>query len=58
MRIPLKEEIYSVKNKLKIPPTFMIPVFIGIGYPDLNEPKLEQNKPDINKQIRFGRWKW
>lgn len=31
MRIPLNEEHDIVKAKLKVPPTYMIPVFIGIG---------------------------
>lgn len=57
MRIPLNEEHDIVKRKLKIPPTYMIPVFIGIGYPDPNEPVLEQYTTDIEKQIRFGKWK-
>jgi hypothetical protein len=35
----------------------MIPVFIGIGYANSEEVQLEQYKPDIEKQIRFGRWK-
>ena len=42
---------------LKVPPTYMIPVFIGIGYANPEEVQLEQYKPDIDKQIRFGRWK-
>jgi nitroreductase len=41
MRIPLNEEHYIVKEKLKILATYMIPVFIGIGYADPNENKLE-----------------
>ena len=57
MRIPLNEEHDKVKAKLKVPPTYMIPVFIGIGYPDPTEPVLEQYTPDVDKQIRFGRWK-
>ena len=32
MRIPLNEEHDIVKAKLKVPPTYMIPVFIGVGY--------------------------
>lgn len=35
----------------------MIPVFIGIGYANPDEVQLEQYNPDIDKQIRFGRWK-
>ena len=57
MRIPLNKEHDIVKKKLKVPPTYMIPVFIGIGYANPEEPQLEQYKPDIDKQIRFGRWK-
>ena len=57
MRMPLDEEYDIVKKKLKVPPTYMIPVFIGIGYADSNEIELEQNIADIDKQIHFGRWK-
>lgn len=57
MRIPLNQEHDTVKEKLKVPPTYMIPVFIGIGYADPEEPQLEQYHPVVNKQIRFGKWK-
>ena len=57
MRIPLNEEHDIVKKKLKIPATYMIPVFIGIGYADPKEKELEQFNPDIDKQIHFGSWK-
>lgn len=57
MRIPLNEEHDIVKAKLKVPPTYMIPVFIGIGYPDPNEHELEQNTPDLDKQLHYGRWR-
>ncbi len=57
MRIPLNKEHDIVKKKLKVPPTYMIPVFIGIGYANPKKVQLEQYSPDIEKQIRFGRWK-
>lgn len=57
MRIPLNEEHDIVKAKLKVPQTYMIPVFIGIGYADPNETQLEQNVADLDKQLHFGRWK-
>ena len=57
MRIPLNEEHDIVKAKLKVPPTYMIPVFIGIGYADPEETVLEQNMADLEKQLHFGRWK-
>jgi nitroreductase len=57
MRIPLNEEHDIVKEKLKVPATYMIPAFIGIGYPDPKEHELEQQVVDIDKQLHFGRWK-
>ena len=57
MRIPLNEEHDIVKAKLKVPPTYMIPVFIGVSYADPNETVLEQNVANLDKQIHFGRWK-
>ena len=57
MRIPLNEEHDLVKQRLKVPATYRIPVFIGIGYADPRETVLEQSYPDLEKQIRFGRWK-
>ena len=57
MRIPLNKEHDAVKKKLKVPPSYMIPVFIGIGYANPKEVQLEQYSPDIDRQIRFGKWK-
>lgn len=57
MRIPLNQEHDIVKKKLKVPPTYMIPVFIGIGYANPDEQVLEQYQPDVEKQIHFGKWK-
>ena len=57
MRVPTGKEHDIVKNKLNVPSTYKIPVFIGIGYADPEEPQLEQNKPDLDEQIRFGKWK-
>lgn len=57
MRIPLNEEHDIVKQKLKVPPIYMMPAFIGIGYADPKERKLEQQPVDMDKQLHFGRWK-
>lgn len=57
IRIPLNQEHDIVKAKLKVPPTYMIPVFIGIGYANPDERVLEQYRPDLNKQIHYGKWK-
>lgn len=57
MRTPVNQEHDTVKKKLKVPPTYMIPVFIGVGHANPDEPVLEQCQPDIDKQIHFGKWK-
>ena len=57
MRIPLPDEEKQVKEKLKVPTTYMIPIFIGIGYGNQKEKELEQSYPDIEKQVHFGKWK-
>lgn len=57
MRIPLNEEHDKVKKRLKVPPTYMVPVFIGIGYADPAEHELEQSVADLDNQMHFGRWR-
>ena len=57
MRIPLNEEHDVVKKILKVPPTYKIPVFIGIGYADPDEPELEQSYPNVESQLHFGAWR-
>ncbi len=57
VRIPLDKEHDAVKERLKVPPSYRIPAFIGIGYADPSAPRLEQREPDLGKQIRFGKWK-
>ncbi len=57
MRIPLGKEHDIVKAKLKVPPTYMIPVFIGVGYASPEEKILEQYEPNLEKQIHRGKWR-
>lgn len=52
MRIPLNQEHDVVKAKLKVPPTYMIPVFIGIGYADPEEHTMEQYHPDLRIHLK------
>lgn len=56
IRTPLNEEHDIVKAKLKVPPTYMLPAFIGIGYADPDEMELEQHTSDLETQIHFGGW--
>ena len=56
IRTPLNEEHDIVKTKLKVPPTYMLPAFIGIGYADQDEMELEQHTADLKTQMHFGGW--
>lgn len=56
-RIPLNGEHDMIKAKLKVPQTYMIPAYIGIGYADAKEHELEQSVANLDKQIHYGRWK-
>ena len=49
MRIPLNEEHDAVKKRLHVPPTYMMPAFIGIGYTDPAEAQPGQNAADLDK---------
>lgn len=51
MRIPLKNEHEKIKERLKVPSSYMIPVFIGIGYPDPNEVKMEKKKCLLRREF-------
>lgn len=51
MRIPLHQEHDIVKKKLKVPPTYMIPVFIGIGYANPDEQKLSSTSPILTSKF-------
>ena len=57
MRIPDDKEHEDVKKILKVPATYKMPVFIGIGSPDPSEIELEQCTPDFTKQLHYGSWK-
>lgn len=57
MRIPMNDEHEEVKKKLKVPPTYKMPVFIGIGYADPAEKELEQVEPGFEKQLHYGSWR-
>ena len=56
IRTPLNKEHDIVKTKLKVPPTYMLPAFIGIGYADQDEMELEQHTADLETQMHFGGW--
>lgn len=57
MRIPTNEEHDTIKKKLKVPATYMIPVLIGVGYSDPEEAELEKKPVNWDKQIHYGRWR-
>lgn len=56
MRIPLNKEHDIVREKLGVPEGYILPVFIGVGYPDPNEIVLEQYAPKVEAKIHMGKW--
>jgi nitroreductase len=58
LRIPLNREHDVTKERLGIPDGWMIPCFIGIGYPDENETLPRQYSFNPEDNIHMGYWKY
>lgn len=56
MRIPVGKEGTCVAAALKLPPEYLVPCYIGIGYPKDGDPVLEQNTHEIQQKMHFGTW--
>ena len=56
MRIPFAEEGANVAKVLGVPQDYLLPCYIGLGYPSENRPVLEQIEYDAKQKMHFGRW--
>ena len=54
--VPFGKEAALVCKELGVPDDYMMPVYIGIGYPDNNEPEIAQYKYTADEKIHFGKW--
>lgn len=56
MRIPVSDEGRKTVSVLGVPDGYLMPCYIGIGYPAENTPKPEQIEREVKSTIHFGKW--
>lgn len=56
MRIPVGEEGGKVTAALGVPEGYMMPCYIGVGYPAENTPIIDQVSRDVKSTLHFGKW--
>lgn len=56
MRIPVGEEGPRVCEALGVPEGWMMPCYIGIGYPKEDAPEVEQHHFTADQKIHIGKW--
>ena len=56
MRIPVGEEGIRVASVLGVPEGYIIPCYIGIGYPAENAHIVERVEKSVKDTLHFGKW--
>ncbi len=56
MRIPVGEEGLNVANVVGAPADYLLPCYIGIGYPADDKPEVEQVMYTAKEKIHYGKW--
>lgn len=56
LSVPIGKEGKKVCKELNVPDEYIMPAYIGIGYPDNNAPDMEQYKYTADQKIHFGTW--
>ncbi len=56
MRIPVGEEGENVRKAVNTPENYLLPCYIGLGYPADDRPEVEQVKYNLEEKIHFGKW--
>ena len=56
MRIPVGEEGINVAKAINAPDDYLMPCYIGIGYPADNRPEVEQIEYTAKQKIHTGKW--
>lgn len=56
MRIPVGEEGLNVAKVVGAPEDYLLPCYIGIGYPAEDKVVVEQVKCEAKQKMHFGRW--
>lgn len=56
MRIPVGEEGLNAAKTVGAPENYLLPCYIGLGYPADDIPEIEQVKCSAKDKIHFGKW--
>ena len=56
MRIPVGEEGLNAAKAVGAPENYLLPCYIGLGYPADDIPEIEQVKYCAKDKIHFGKW--
>ncbi len=56
MRIPVGDEGKNVSKAVGAPEDYMLPCYIGLGYPADEQPAVEQIKYTAKQKIHLGKW--
>lgn len=56
LRIPTNEESENVRGLLNVPDHYVMPCYIGIGYPDENAKKIQQHIYHAKEKMHYGNW--
>lgn len=56
MRIPVGKEGEAVAESVNAPKNYLLPCYIGLGYPADNKPEVEQVQYKAEDKMHFGKW--
>lgn len=56
MRIPVGNEGVKVAETVHAPEGYMLPCYIGLGYPVENAAIVEQVERPVKSTLHFGKW--
>lgn len=56
MRIPVGDEGLKVAEAVHVPEGYMLPCYIGLGYPAENAAVVEQVERPVKSTLHFGTW--
>ena len=56
MRIPVGDEGLSVAQTVGAPDDYLLPCYIGIGYPAEDKVVVEQVEYSAKQKMHFGKW--
>lgn len=56
MRIPVDREGADVAKVVNAPEGYLLPCYLGLGYPSEDAAVLEQIEPEVQNVLHFGKW--